>query len=604
VRTRPLVRLLVDHTVVESGSTFDVDVILRSRSDTPTDYVDVRLTADVGVAIPQGKSVATKQVAIMPPQTVRWSPGRLTVGEHRQRVRFSLPLGSPPSYRAAGGWCRVAYVVEVHVAIPFWIDRHAHFAIDVGATPNAPQSGSALVATHAQGPTAGQMYIEASLDATQLSAGEELHGEVSFANVKARRVRRVTIALVGHEQTRDPLRRANIVMKHVAVLVSGAPPEGESIPFTFALPKVLWPSFDARLFALRWQLEIRADVVLGTDVVLTIPLEIMRLAPGSAFSPRSRRAVPVGRQRLARVWAMVAQRIAASEQRPPEEALSFDEALGSMIASRGRVAMSIAREVHEGTLGTVATYRLPHLGLDLHLGARGLLDPIAVRKRYEPHAASVRSRFTITGRERAQLDAFFEDDELLECLGEATSVELDDDLAEVRVAGSASSAKTLETVVSSALHVLDLFAAAVLRIPPPEAMKAFEPAWRDFAAQMGGRFEPGRTWIHDATRAGFRFEVGTVWEPHGTAPAGTVVQMPIEPALPSAPSVEDASLSAVAREELRKLLATDGFHVTESAMAVFVHETVADPAKLLVHVDAFTSILRALRGGTAAGPFR
>ncbi len=604
MRTRPLVRLLVDRAVIESGSWFDVDVILRSRSDTPTDYIDVRLTADVGVAIPQGKTVATKQAAIMPPQTVRFHPGRLTVGEHRQRVRFSLPPSSPPSYRAAGGWCRVAYVVEVHVAIPYWIDRHAHFAIEVGATPRAPQSGSALVATHPQGPTAGQMYIEASLDATQLSAGEELRGEVSFANVKARRVRRVTVAVVGHEQTREPLRRANIVMKHVAVLVSGAPPEGESIPFSLALPTVLWPSFDARLFALRWHLEIRADVVLGTDVVLTTPLEIMRLAPGLTASPRSRRAVPVGRQRLARVWAMVAQRIAASEQRPHEEALSFDDVAGSMIASRGGVAMSIAREVHEGTLGTVASYRFPHLGLDLHLGARGLLDPIAVRRRYEPHAESVRSRFTITGRERAQLDEFFWDDELLECLGEATSVELDDNLAQVRVGGSASSAVTLEKVVRSALHVLDLFAAAVRRIPLPQAMKAHEPAWRDFAAQMGGRFEPGRTWIHDATRGGFRFEVGTVWEPHGTEPAGTVVQMPIEPALSDAPSVEDASLSAVARAELRTLLATEGFHATESAMAIFVRETVPDPAKLLVHVDAITSVLRALRGSTAAGPFR
>jgi hypothetical protein len=121
---------------------------------------------------------------------------------------------------------------------------------------------------------------------------------------------------------------------------------------------------------------------------------------------------------------------------------------------------------------------------------------------------------------------------------------------------------------------------------------------------MGGRFEAGRTWIHDATRGGFRFEVGTVWEPHGTEPTGTIVRMFIEPALSGTPSVEDASLSALAREELRLLFATEGFHASESEMAVFVRETVADPAKLLVHVDAIASVLRALRGSTAAGPFR
>lgn len=603
MRTRPLVRLLVDRPLIESGSSFDVDVLLRSRSDTPTDYVDVTLTADVAVAIPQGKTVATRTAAIMPPQSFRWTPGRLAPGEHRQRVRFSVPPSAPPSYRAAGGWCRVAYVVEVHVAIPLWIDRRAHFAIDVAATPRMPEGGTALVATHAQGPTAGQMYIEASLDATELHSGEDLLGEVSFANVSTRRIRRVIVAIVGHEHTREPLRAANVIVKHLAVLVSGPPPEGESLPFRLALPTTLWPSFDARLFALRWQFEIRADVVLGTDVVLTIPLTIVRLVPGVEPPPRSHRAVPVGRQRLARVWAIVAQRIAAAEQRPIDEALSFDDVAGSMMASRGQIAMSIAREVHEGTLGTVASYRFPHLGLDLHLGARGLLDPLAVRGRYEPRAKAMRSRFTIVGRERAQLDAFF-DDELLACLAEATSVELDDDLAQVRVAGSASSASTLETVVRSALHVLDLFAAAARRVPPPELMKGFENAWRDFATQTGGRFEAGRTWIHDAARGGFRFEVGTVWEPHGTTPTGTIVRVFIEPALSSSPSVEDASLSALAREELKLLFATEGFHASESEMAVFIRETVPDPAKLLVHVDAIASVLRALRGSTAAGPFR
>ncbi len=601
MRSRPLVRLLVARSLVESGSTCDVDVVLTSRSETPTEYVDLLFTAEVAVAIPQGKTVATRRAPITPPQSFRWTPGTLAVGEHRQRVRLTLPPNAPPSYR--GGWCRVSYTVEVHVAIPYWIDRHAPFALPVAATPQEAIRGtSALVATHPSGPTAGQMYIEASLDTTQLFFGEELGGEVSFANVKAKRIRRVTVAFVAYEHTREPLRAENVVVRHGATLVSGAPPEGESFPFRFLLSEALWPSFDAKLFAFRWQFEVRADVVLGTDVVLTTPIQVARLAEGANVPPRSRRAVPVGQQRLARLWALVAQRVG-----PP---LSFDAADGSMIGSRGPVAMTIAREVLEGTLGTIATYRFPHLGLDVRLHETGLFDNMPVGfnilardYRYYPENKRAQKRFTIEGRERAQLAAFF-DDALLEHLTSATNVMLDDDAAYVRVPGSASSASTLEQVVRASLQLLGMFEAAVSRIPVPAAMKPHELAWRDFAAQTSGRFEPGRVWVHDATLGGFRFEVGTVWEPHGIQPTGTIVRVPIEPALEHVPSIEDASLSAVAREALRALAAMEGFHASEAEMAFFLRETVPDPARLLGLVENIVSILGALRGSTAAGPFR
>ena len=60
MRSRPLVRVLLARSLLEPGEPFDVDVVLASRSETPTDYVDVSLVGEVGVAIPQGKTVASR----------------------------------------------------------------------------------------------------------------------------------------------------------------------------------------------------------------------------------------------------------------------------------------------------------------------------------------------------------------------------------------------------------------------------------------------------------------------------------------------------------------------------------------------------------------
>ncbi len=587
---------MFDRSPIEPGSTFGIEVILRSRSETPTEHVTVTLTADVSVAIPQGKTVAARQRRLAQPQTATWKPGMLGVGEHRQRAQFSIEPNTPPSYQAAAGWCRVAYLIEVHVAIPFWIDRRVHFAVPVASLPRMPLEASTatLVSTRPAGQTAGELYIEASLDATQLRPGDELRGDVTFANVNVKRIRRVTIAFAVFEHTREPFVAMNTVARWAATLVSGPPPEGESFPFHFVIPPELWPSFDAGLFAFRWVFEVRADVVLGADVVLSIPLDVLRTPPGVELPPHSRRALPVGRERLARMWTMVAERIG----------VSYDESESAMLATRGAVSMKLVREAFQGTLGIVAHYRYPHLGLDLHLGARSFLESMITRGRYESRVAAANQRFTIVGRDRLQLDAFF-DTAILEHLASATSVVLDDDLAHVRVAGVANSASTLEQVARAALGLLELFAAAVARIPVPHAFIVYADAWRNFAASVGGRFEPGRMWIHDATIDGFRFEVGLSWEPaDDSKPKYTVIQVPIEPPLAHAPHVDDALLSAHAREVFRELRTVEGFHATTTEIGIASTTITTDPATLLPRIEAMVTILRALRGVVAAGPFR
>ncbi len=591
MRSRPQVRVLLDRSPIEPGSKFELDIVLTSRSETPTEYVDVSLSSEVHVAIPEGKSFRTRHLEPAPEQRFRWTPGTLAKGEHRQRFRFVLRPDVPPSYAPANAFGRVAYVLEVHVAIPYWIDRFLQFALPVAAPARLPAESatSPLVATHPHGQVAGELYIEASLDTTQLAPGDQLRGDVTFANVSARRIRRVEVAFVAVEATREPTRMQHTVARYAATLVSGPPPEGETFPFRIMLPQDVWPSFDAGMLHLDWQLEVRADVVLGSDVVLSMPIEVLRPPPGVAVAPRSRRALPVGRRRLARLWTVVAERVG----------VSYDEAEG-MIASRGAVSLALAREVFQGTLGIVANYRYPHLGLDLRLGERGFFDALA-RRRWDARPSL--ERFTILGREPRQLEAFF-DEPLATRLASATRVELDDDGARVRVAGNAATGAALEAAARSALVLLDLLDAAIRRIPVPEAMQTNEAAWRDFAARVSGRFEPGRVWVHDANIGGFRFEIGTVFEPDVSQPVGTLVRVPIEPPLDRAPNLEDASLSAAARETLRELARVDGFHASAEEMGILTRGLTADPATLLPRAEQMVTVLRALRGGVTAGPFR
>lgn len=583
--------MLLDRSPLEPGTKVDTDVVLVSRSETPVEHVEVTLTADVVASVPSGKTFATERIEAAPAQRFRWSPGTLAKGEHRQRVRFALAADTPPSYRAARGWCRVQYVVEVHVVIPYWIDRRVSFALPVSAPARELGRGApAIVATHPRGQVAHELYIEAALDTTELVPGEELRGDVTFANVGARRIRRIEIGFVATEAIRAPGRATNTVARYVATLGSGAPPEGETIPFRIKLPAEAWPSFDARIFALAWHFEVRADIVLGTDVVLRVPIEIARPLPGAPLPERMHRALPVGRQRLARLWSIVAQRAG----------VSYDEESGAMMAARGPVTMTIAREIFEGTLGIVAHFHYPHLGLDLKLDERTMIDVFA-RKRWD--APPWLRRYTVQGREAAQLDAFF-DEAIGQYLARATRAEMDDDDAHVHVAGAASSASALETVARDALAFLDVLAAALARIPVPENARAIEAAWRDFAASTSGRFEPGRVFVHDASFGGFRFEAGIVWQPDDHEPLGTVLRVPIEPPLARAPDPEDPALSAVAREMLKTLSATPGFHADENEMGVFTHGVTADPKTLEPTLEAMVAVLRALRGSVAAGPFR
>ena len=589
MRSRPLVKVRTSAQVLEPGKPFEVEVELVSRSETPTDSVVVRFDASELAVYGAGKG-ARVHSRIWESQAATWTPGKLGVGSVKQRFSFHVPEGAPPTY--SGTRCSTEYRLHVTVDIPWWANREASFVLPVAAAPSPLRpTAPLLVATSTEGPRPGKLYIEASIDATELAPGDVLTGVVSFANVNAKRIRAIRIGFVSSEHVKVPAPQVEDAMIYGTTLLSGAPPDEAPVPFRIVLPPGVTPSFSSRPFSFRWRFEIRADVALGTDEVLSVPLEVRRPPPNVPRPPRPGRTWSVGRDRLRAVWQQVAARVA----------MELDPTGASLRASRGPVTLIMHREALEGRLGVVARFAWPHLGLDLRLVERSWTHAFASGSvRLSNPAAD--PRFAAFGREAAQCAPFL-DPEMLQLMLTAGSVKLDDDGAAFGVPAGATTAPALERVAGTCLRLLELFAAASERVPPPAAMAAHVDAWRAYAASVGGRLELGRMWIHDASLEGERFELGSTWEPSGEF-HGTLVRFPINPPLEEELRIEDPALSPLARELLRGLVGLPGFHATTQELGLLLPDPVADPASLHPHVESIAKLLRSKRGLLVAGPFR
>ena len=426
MRSRPLVKVRTSAAVLEPGMPFEVEVELVSRSETPTDSVVVRFDASELSVYGAGKG-ARVHSRIWESQAATWKAGKLGIGSKKQRFAFHVPEGAPPTY--SGTRCVTEYRLHVTVDIPWWANREASFVLPVAAAPTPLRPASPLiVATSSEGPRPGQLYIEASIDATELAPGDVLTGVVSFANVNAKRVRAIRIGFVSQERVKLPAAQIEDAMVYATTLLSGPPPDEEPVPFRIALPPGVTPSFSSRPFSFGWRFEIRADVALGTDEVLSVPIEVRRPPPNVPRPPRPGRTWSVGRDRLRAVWQQVAARVA----------MELDASGTSLRAARGPLTLVMHREAIEGRLGVVAGFAWPHLGLDLRLVERSWTHVFASDAvRLSNPAAD--PRFVAFGREAAQ-SAPFLDPEMLQLMLTAASVKLDDDGAVFGVPSGATTA--------------------------------------------------------------------------------------------------------------------------------------------------------------------
>src|SRR5262245_30882553 len=134
MRSRPRVQLWLSPGEPCPGQTFECDVVLLSRSDTPCDGVSVELLGQRLVA--GGRMLA---VTPLVPTAAASAPAvetllhahaahpaqRLPPGRHLFRSSYRIPPEAPPSY--TGRFLRIQYLIRVRVRIPWWPDRVEDF---------------------------------------------------------------------------------------------------------------------------------------------------------------------------------------------------------------------------------------------------------------------------------------------------------------------------------------------------------------------------------------------------------------------------------------------------------------------------------------------
>ena len=589
MRSRPKVKTYLRPAIATPGQTLEVEVVLTSASETPVDYVEMKLEGTERAQF--GRSGLSQSFLAL---AARHGPRTLGIGEHRLAGRFELPPTIPPTYR--GGAASIEYTLAVHVSIPWWPDRRQSFTIPVApiAAPFAPTPQT--VVTAMEGPRGTAPYVEASYDSTTLEIGGELAGAVSIANVLHTKIRGVDLELIGTELPRAGI--GSYVSRRLRWRIfDGAPPEGQPIPFRVSLTHDLGIGVIGNVFELTWHLEVTVDVAWDFDAKLRTPVTLVP-AGSSTPSVRGGRAAarwvaPVGRERRALIWATVAEK----------RGMINDAEQEKMTASIGPVALVVHLE-QRGVDGlfSIATLRWPHLGMELHAEQRSWTDVLSVGTVDLGQSDGAR-RVTARAREAAQARAVLADD-VLAALATFDEVRVDDERATVTSRGGAQTVPQLDAFVSRAILLAQTFAAAVARVPAPAKMAGFVRAWEALAQRLGGRFDRGAMGIREARLGTESIEIVTEWSRRGEI-EGTVVRVLLSPPLDHALDLTSPELSREARD-LAAAIATDVRKVRfgPDALEALVEGPLEDPTSVEPLLEKLARLARSARGAPAAGPFR
>jgi hypothetical protein len=335
--------------------------------------------------------------------------------------------------------------------------------------------------------------------------------------------------------------------------------------------------------------EVRAEVAWGDDVVGRTPI---LGAPRGAERARGWIA-PVGRERRALVWQAAGA----------HAGLVSDPSAERMTGARGVVTIEIHTEQREADFWLVAQLGWPSLGLDLDVAERRWTDILSLDV-VKTGNASVDARLSAHARDHAQARAIV-DSEVLGWLLPFEEVKLDDAGATLAMRGAAHTSERLETFVAAVVQAAEILAAVHGRVPPPSAFEAHVPLWLAMTDRLRGRFEPGRMWIHDGQLGTDRVEIGTMWSREGEL-LGSMLRVAIDPPLDAPPaSPDDPSVSPLARDAWKALLArAKSVRVGAKEIVVEFGGKLEDPQAAMPLLESAVALRRALAGVRAGGPFR
>jgi hypothetical protein len=596
MRSRPDLKLYLTPGIVEPGGRLRAEAELISRSKTPIDGVEFHLVGTerrhTGTSMSGNVPTPVYRVIQHVDLIGRTPATMLEKGPHRVAMDFDLPAHCPPSYKST--LSDIRYDLTVRVAIPWWPDRSERYTVNVVAAPSRAAGEPGSFCNNDAGPQGKGLYLEASLDTAVIDHAGGVRGAVSIANVSHHRIRRVDVALVVDEEPRDRTAGKSEAIRYVVTLHEGPPSEGSAMPFHIKIPEKSSPSFVGSLVEVTWHLEVRAVITLGSDVTLKIPIEVVRRAPDAPVdSARLRRVPPIGRDRRALVWAEGARRGGLVND-VDQERMTLD--LG------GGAALAITLEQRkEGGLFYIAAVTWPRLGLDFGVTERRWLDAWS-RSGIILGTPGFHERFTLRGREPAQVRAFL-DDASASALVFFDEAAVGDEGATLVEAGTAQSIDDLDAFVRRAIATARALAQGADRIPPPASMAAFAPAWRAFADALGGRLSLGDMAIHGATYDQAPIEIVTEWNEKGEASATR-----LRVAIGARQEVETPTMiyQSAAHAALIKSLTTTtrSLTVTENDTTATIAAPLADPASIEATLAELVRLPRLLNEGPTRGPYR
>ncbi len=556
------------------GGSVTVEAVLEVDRPTPVKFVFVELRGMLGHS-------ATDPLFDVPAS--RWGPTVLPPGRHRYDASFDLPEDAPPSYR---GRTIIEYTARVVVGIPWWLDHECRFVLPVvlGPSPPVPPQPALIVSSLA--PSAAEPFLELSVDDTQVTPGERVTGHFSIQNLRGRKIRRVDLTFVEYEHGAtsafvDERRR------FTARLHDGAPPEGEAVPFRVFLPDEATPTFASSYAGVRTELEVRAVVVAGRDLVLATGILVRPRGSTGADVPRE--VAPVGRERQRRGWEKVAA----------QHGLTCDASGDRMVGRRGDVTIEVASEERRGAW-LVARLAWPSFGLDLEVSDRRFRHALAVGA-YRSGDAAADARFVVRARDHVQVKTALPN-ELLGVLARFEEVTVSDRGATLalRAAPHGSEVGTFVADVVAAASTL-----ADVEVPPPPSFREDLPAWEAMAARLRGRLERGGMWIRDGQVGTNAVEVGSRWDAGGSL-LGSALVVRLDPPLAVAPKgLDDHALSPLARDRWRAL-AVDAraVDILADRITVEIDGKLTDPQAAMPMLDAAVALAAALGGIVGGGPFR
>lgn len=484
------------------GDEIDAEVHVESAQDLDVRRLTCRLRGEERST--EGSANPLDRRTICLQEAVFLEGGTIPSGHSSYPMTFRVPQGVPPSHRLDRFGARVSYHLEASIDIPWWPDLHTRFALRVEHPPVAVQDDPPLLrASHVDGPSGTDPYVEFILSAHRVVPGGTVEGKLALGNTRHNQLESARVSLVATEICRGSVNRERMGAKaHSMTLDVGSLGDGDATPFALTVPEDIAQSFDSELWAVRWKLEIKLLETHGRHLRVSAPITV--LPKGSTvLQPEDATAPMIGDGRTATIWGELATSLG----------LAFDRERTTMTTHRGDVTVRIFRE-HRGADGLCSTAELEYPGLGLGIAGGPTRDSTV------DHPARVRlgdpewdERHVIVAREHRQLRKLLTTP-LSHALLPLHLSTFDDEELILYHRDPGQNHEPLHRFVHGALAVADALTAARGQIPAPASMAAMVTTWERLAERLGASLTLGDMSIRGRWE-GVAMRVATLWTDDG-----------------------------------------------------------------------------------------